>query len=141
MWAADWATKRFGTLEFLVLHLIFLAIWIFINLGIVPLVKPFDPYPFILLTMIASFEAIILTIIVLISHNRQADTGIRRDELELAVNLIAEQELTMALRLLVEVNKLQGGKLYRDPKLAQMLEDTDVGKLQKTLENQLTPAL
>src|SRR2546429_4723020 len=45
--------------------------WLAINLHLTPL-PAFDPYPFSLLTMIVSLEAIFLATFVLISQNRQA---------------------------------------------------------------------
>lgn len=66
---ADYLTTYFGTLEFLSLNLIFFIIWIAINSGFVPGFTPFDPFPFILLTMTVSLETIFLTVIVLMSQN------------------------------------------------------------------------
>src|SRR3989344_430126 len=69
---ADWATNYFGTFEFLFLNGIFLSFWILVNSGRVHGIVPFDRFPFILLTMILSIEAIFLTIVVLMSQGRQS---------------------------------------------------------------------
>ena len=66
-------------------------------------VKAFDPYPFGLLTMVVSLEAIFLTIMVLISQNRMTMQADRRAHLDLQVNLLAEQEATAMVRMLERI--------------------------------------
>src|SRR3569832_1475394 len=56
---ADRITDFSGSMWFLYLHTIWFCLWILINMGWTPLAK-FDPYPFGLLTMIVSLEAIFL---------------------------------------------------------------------------------
>src|SRR5688572_11852637 len=60
---ADIITARLGSMLFLFLNAVWFFIWIVINAGFVPLIPPFDPFPFGLLTMIVSLEAIFLAII------------------------------------------------------------------------------
>ena len=62
------------------------------------LIEPFDPYPFSLLTMIVSLEAIFLSIWILISQNQMTRQADRREHLDLQINLLAEQESTATLR-------------------------------------------
>ena len=81
---------------FVLLHVLWFAIWIAANRLSA---KPFDPYPFNLLTMIVSLEAIILTSFVLMAQDRMTRLADRRAHLGLQVNLIAEQELTAVLRV------------------------------------------
>src|SRR4051812_26070860 len=64
---ADKLTSKFGTVLFLCLNALWFFIWIVINTNLIPGVKAFDPFPFGLLTMVVSLEAIFLAIIVLIS--------------------------------------------------------------------------
>src|SRR5690606_5237461 len=63
---ADWMTNHFGTVGFLTLNMVVYAVWLALNTSMVPGIEPFDPFPFGLLTMAMSIEAIILAIIVLI---------------------------------------------------------------------------
>src|SRR5687768_14503665 len=60
---ADYLTATFGTMTFLVINIVWFAIWIPVNLGLIPGIEPFDPYPFGFLTMTVSLEAIVLAII------------------------------------------------------------------------------
>jgi uncharacterized membrane protein len=71
-----------------------------VNAGLVPGVRSFDPYPFTFLTLVVSLEAIFLSIFVLASENRAAQQAERRAQLDLQVNLLAEQESTAALQML-----------------------------------------
>ncbi|MGH7266011.1 MAG: DUF1003 domain-containing protein [Candidatus Rokuibacteriota bacterium] len=95
------ATARWaGCSAALVFHVVFFAAWLAINTRLVPGVPAFDPFPFGLLTTIVSLEAIFLALFILISQNRMSRQAERRGHLDLQINLLAEQESTMALRLL-----------------------------------------
>jgi len=93
--AADWVAEFSGSIPFLVLHVIFFAVWILLNVNWLPGWKPpmFDPFPFGLLTMVVSLEAIILSVLVLLSQNRQAAKDRIRADVEYEVNLKAELEI------------------------------------------------
>lgn len=90
--AADFVAWFSGSLQFLVLNAVWFAVWISINtfpLG----VQQFDPFPFGLLTMIVSLEAIFLSCFVLVSQNRQAEKDHIRADIEYEVNVKAELEV------------------------------------------------
>jgi uncharacterized membrane protein len=89
---ADWIAWFSGSMPFLLINCIWFGAWIIINsfhLGI----PAFDPYPFGLLTMIVSLEAIFLSCFVLISQNRQAEKDHVRSDVEYEVNIKAELEV------------------------------------------------
>lgn len=89
---ADWIAWFSGSMPFLILNGGWFVIWIALNT--LPLgVTPFDPYPFGLLTMIVSLEAIFLSCFVLISQNRQAQKDKVRADIEYEVNIKAELEI------------------------------------------------
>jgi uncharacterized membrane protein len=92
MKVADWISDFSGSLPFLFLHLGFFFFWIIFNLGLLP-VGDFDPFPFGLLTMVVSLEAIILSVFVLLSQNRQIARDRVRGDIEYDVNLKAELEI------------------------------------------------
>jgi uncharacterized membrane protein len=91
--AADWIAEFSGSIAFLMIHLVLFAAWIIINLGVVPGIRPFDQFPFGLLTMAVSLEAIVLSVFVLLSQNRQAAKDHIRSDIEYDVNLKAELEI------------------------------------------------
>ncbi|HEY2347167.1 MAG TPA: DUF1003 domain-containing protein [Xanthomonadaceae bacterium] len=89
---ADWVSWFSGSMLFLAIHAVWFIAWILLNTGYVG-IKAFDPYPYGLLTMIVSLEAIFLSCIVLISQNRQAEKDRVRSDIEYEVNIKAELEV------------------------------------------------
>ena len=89
---ADWIAWFSGSMQFLLLNGAWFVIWISINTLPLP-IAPFDPFPFGLLTMIVSLEAIFLSCFVLISQNRQAQKDKVRADIEYEVNIKAELEI------------------------------------------------
>jgi uncharacterized membrane protein len=89
---ADWIAAFSGSITFLLLHCVLFFIWIILNVGLFKF-GDFDPYPFGLLTMSVSLEAIILSVFVLLSQNRQAASDRVRADVEYEVNLKAELEI------------------------------------------------
>ncbi len=136
---ADHLTSKTGNPSFLYLNALIFVLWIVINLGVVPGIVPFDPYPFGFLTMVVSLEAIFLSIFVLISQNRAAQIATLREELHLRLNIIAEQEITKTLEMLKKMHKKMGIEEI-DPDLERMLETIDPVQLEKSIQNQLTRA-
>jgi uncharacterized membrane protein len=96
---ADWITATSGRMAFAYLHGAWFAAWLLLNTGHFG-IRPFDPYPYGLLTMIVSLEAIFLSTFVLISQNRLSEESDRRADLDLHVGLLTEAELTRVLRML-----------------------------------------
>ncbi len=89
---ADWIAWFSGSMPFLIVNAIWFAIWIVINTIDIGL-RRFDPYPFGLLTMIVSLEAIFLSCFVLVSQHRQAEKDRVRSDIEYEVNVKAELEV------------------------------------------------
>ena len=90
---ADWIAWFSGSMLFLIINGLWFFVWIAINT--LPLGLPqFDPFPFGLLTMIVSLEAIFLSCFVLISQTRQAAKDKIRADIEYDVNIKAELEVT-----------------------------------------------
>lgn len=81
-----------GSLAFLGLHAIWFLTWI--GLNTIPGLLAFDPFPFGLLTMCVSLEAIFLSVIVLLSQNRQSAKDRIRADVDYEVNLKAELEVS-----------------------------------------------
>ena len=89
---ADWISWFSGSMAFLLLNGVWFILWIALNT--LPLgFQPFDPYPFGLLTMIVSLEAIFLSCFVLLSQSRQAQKDRVRSDIEYDVNIKAELEV------------------------------------------------
>jgi uncharacterized membrane protein len=133
---ADALTTQFGTLGFLLVNIGAFTFWILANSGKIPGVSVFDPYPYVLLITTVSLEAIILSVVVLISQNREGYINTLRDELQLQVNLITEREITKVLLLLKELLKKNKIKIT-DAELQEMLEEIDTSYIERQLKRQI----
>ncbi|WP_329139896.1 DUF1003 domain-containing protein [Streptomyces sp. NBC_01476] len=87
---ADAITAFAGTMTFVYLHAVWFAGWIAVNEGVLGPRAVFDRFPFGLLTMIVSLEAIFLSTFVMVSQNRQATRENVRADLDFETNLRAE---------------------------------------------------
>lgn len=112
---ADAITTFSGSMVFVYMHAVWFGFWILLNIGLIhiPHISEFDPFPFGLLTLIVSLEAIFLSTFVLISQNRLAQASERRAELDLQVNLLAEQKATKVLEMLDQIARELDGMSHR----------------------------
>jgi uncharacterized membrane protein len=134
---ADRLTSFFGSVWFLTFNFLLFLLWIIANLGYIKGVAIFDPFPFFFLTTGVSLEAIMLTIVVLVSQQRQSQVGKIREELDMQVNQIAEKEITKALIILKKIAEKQGIKLDDDKELNEMIKGIEVSYIERKLEEQL----
>jgi uncharacterized membrane protein len=108
---ADWITRFSGSMLFVYVHVVWFGVWIAVNLGWLERfgLPVFDQFPFGLLTMIVSLEAIFLSTFVLVSQNRQAEAENERADLDLQINLLSEHEVTRTLTLVSHSHSDVGG--------------------------------
>lgn len=119
---ADVITDFSGRMSFVYFHIAWFGGWIFFNLGFFG-IEPFDPFPFGLLTMIVSLEAIFLSAFVLISQNRFSAEADRRADLDLQINLLTEHELTRVLNILDAIQHKLGIDVGPDQELLELEKD------------------
>jgi uncharacterized membrane protein len=81
-----------GSWKFIIIFFIVLLSWVIIN-SISLIVKPFDPYPFILMNLILSCIAAIQALIIMMSQNRQEIKDRIRSENDYKINLKSEIEI------------------------------------------------
>lgn len=120
---SDAITDFSGRMIFVYLHVIWFGAWFLINTGQIG-IKPFDPFPYGLLTMIVSLEAIFLSTFVLISQNRLSQENERRAELDMHINLLTEHELTRVLQMLDAIESKLGIENHEDSELADLEMET-----------------
>jgi CRP/FNR family transcriptional regulator, cyclic AMP receptor protein len=103
---ADWISEFSGSLPFLFIHCGLFALWIVLNTGALShtILGGWDPFPFGFLTMCVSLEAIILSVFVLLSQNRQVARDRTRNDIEYSVNLKAELEIAHLHEKIDEMN-------------------------------------
>ena len=132
-------TRKAGSATAILIHTIWFFVWLLLNLNIIPGFVPFDPFPFSLLTMVVSLEAIFLTLFVLISQNRMSKEADRRAELDLEVNILAEKEATLILQMLRQISEKLGVTPPPKADMPTLMKETNVGELSKKLEEVLPP--
>src|SRR5438067_914927 len=82
---ADGVARVVGSWPFIIIQSIFLATWVTLNA--LAWLNQWDPYPFILLNLLLSFQAAYASPIIMMSQNRQTQLSERRNKLDLQVNL------------------------------------------------------
>ena len=129
---SDSITRFAGTIGFLSSQVILIGTWIALNLG-VP--APFDPFPFHLLSLLVAVEALVLAIFVLMNQNRMSHIADQRAHIDLQVNLLTEQEVTHALRVLNRIASRLGVDRERETEeIDKLMEKTDVKQLVEELD-------
>lgn len=123
---ADWIAWFSGSMPFLMINAVWFITWISLNTFILPVdpvtnERGFDPFPFGLLTMIVSLEAIFLSCFVLISQNRQTEKDRVRSDIEYEVNIKAELEVA---HLHEKTDRVYEEMLARFTKLEKSLSQT-----------------
>lgn len=131
----DTLTSKFGSFAFLFGNIFIYTFWILANTGKIPGIPIFDPYPYSFMNSFVSIEAIILSIIVLMSQNRENQRDILRNELGLQVQLISEKQITKILNLLKDIKDNQ--KISSDPELEEMTKEIDTSYIERKLTEQL----
>ncbi len=120
---ADAITSFSGRMVFVYIHIVWFSLWILLNSGLFE-TQPFDPFPYGLLTMIVSLEAIFLATFVLISQNRMGELSEQRADLDLHIDLLTEYELTRVLQMLDAIQEKLGIGNQADPELADLEMET-----------------
>jgi uncharacterized membrane protein len=127
------AIARFcGSMTFVWIHVVFFTVWIGYNA--LPWFHPFDPYPFTFLTLVVSLEAIFLSTFILISQNYDMRIADRRNQLDLQINLLSEQENTKMLQMLERIAKKVGAHVMNDPEVRALEEATRPESLVEQIE-------
>ena len=133
---ADTLTRAASSTWFFTLHVVWFVVWIGWNVGAFGL-EPFDPFPFGLLTMVVSLEAIFLSMFVLMAQSRESAIAELREELTLQVNLRVEQEVTKTLQLVAGLYTRLGFQMAEDAELHDMLKPLDSEGIEKELLEQI----
>ena len=120
---ADAITSVSGRMVFVYVHIVWFALWILLNTGRFG-VRMFDPFPYGLLTMVVSLEAIFLSTFVLISQNRLSEETERRADLDLHIGLLTEHELTRVLQMLDAIQDKLGIVDHENSELADLEMET-----------------
>ena len=132
---ARWASSPL----FVLFHVVWFSLWIGWNTGLFG-TRPFDPFPFGLLTMVVSLEAIFLSLFILTSQAREASIAELREETALQVMLKTEAEVTKTLQLVAGLYTRLGHQIGEDEELREMLRPLDSERIETELLQQLKAA-
>ena len=130
----DAIATQAGRMWFIVVHVIWFAIWLMLNM------RPhtiFDPFPFALLTMIVSLESIFLSLFILMSQNRSNVVADQRNHLDLQINLLSEDENTKMLQVLRALCAHHKLAIGNDPEIRAMARRTEVNQVLSELKEHL----
>ena len=129
---ADIIARFCGSFTFVWVHLIWFGSWVIVNdMSGIP---HFDPFPFTFLTLVVSLEAIFLSAFILISQNHETRLSERRNQLDLQINLLTEQENTKMLKLLERIAQKVGASTDDDPHVQVLEQATRPEKLVEQIE-------
>ena len=120
---SDIITDVSGRMVFVYFHVVWFGLWIILNTGLLGF-KAFDPFPYGLLTMIVSLEAIFLSTFVLISQNRMNELAESRADLDLHIGLLSEHETTRVLQMLDAIQTKLGIENHAESDLADLEMET-----------------
>lgn len=133
-------SRFIANMTFVATHATVMLTWIVWNwMG--PQALRFDPYPYGLLTFIVSLEGVLITIFVLMAQNRMSRQTDQRDQLNLQIDMLAEQEMTTVLKMLRRMSDQLGiAPASADEARAQKLEaETNVYELAEKLQQKPEP--
>jgi len=111
-----------GTMNFVYFHVVVYGFWAAVDLGWIPGIRNFDP-TFTILGSTAAVEAIFLAIFVLMAQLRMAHNADIRNQLDVQVSLVAEQEITHILRLVSAIADRMGIEEASDPEIQELLRE------------------
>jgi uncharacterized membrane protein len=132
---AEFVARFCGSITFVWMHVVLFSAWIAWNA--IPALPHFDPYPFTFLTLCVSLEAIFLASFILIAQNYEMRITERRAQLDLQINLLAEQENTKMLQLLDRMAKKMGLYEDDDPEIEVLEQATRPETLARQIEDAL----
>jgi uncharacterized membrane protein len=131
---SDAISRWAGSMACVLVHALLFGGWISWNLRASPLPK-FDPYPFVMLAMFASVEAIFLSTFVLITQNRMSRLSEAQAELDLQINLLAEHEVTRLITLAERIARHIGVPVA-DDELEQLEQDVEPARVLSEIEEE-----
>jgi uncharacterized membrane protein len=129
---ASFVARFCGSIHFVWVHAVVFGAWFAINS--IPGLPHWDPYPFTFLTMWASTESIFIASFILIAQNYSMRLNERRAQLDLQINLLAEQENTKTLQMLDAIARQVGAQVGHDPEVAALAEATRLDSLAKQID-------
>ncbi len=106
--AADKLSSWAGSWSFIILFLVFIGLWMFVNVMVY--VQEWDPYPFILLNLVLSCLAALQAPVILMSQNRQSQKDRQKFDYDYLVNRRTERKIEVVQKQLNRMERNLGIK-------------------------------
>jgi uncharacterized membrane protein len=90
---SDSVAATVGSWKFIIIQSALLICWMIYNIYAAS--KAWDPYPFILLNLVLSFQAAFTAPIIMMSQNRQSIVDRKKAEADYHINVKAEKEVAL----------------------------------------------
>ena len=126
-----------GTISFVMAQIVVFVGWLIVNVGAIPQIRPFDPFPYPLLSSITSMEAVLIAAFVLMKQNRMGVIADRRSHLDLQVNLLTEREATRIIQMLNRLSNQLGIEQHHDNANQELARDVAVEHLVEAVHSRL----
>lgn len=136
---ADAITAFSGSIRFVWITTVLVGGWIAANF-LLPGQDRLDPFPFPLLTLVLSVEAIFLSIFILMSQNRAAKVSDKRSHLDLQLNMLTEQENTKMLRMLEDIGRVVGAEFCSGTEVEILAAATQPESLSRQIDQAVAAA-
>jgi uncharacterized membrane protein len=137
--AADAIARFAGSITFVWVTVLVIGGWVAANM-LLPKRQEIDPFPFPLLTLVLSIEAIFLSIFILMSQNRAARVSDKRSHLDLQLNLLSEQENTKMLLMLEGIEQAVGAQRRKDGEVEVLVQATKPEALSRQIDEAVDDA-
>ncbi|MCU0627244.1 MAG: DUF1003 domain-containing protein [Gemmatimonadaceae bacterium] len=135
----DLLTGIVSSVWFWIGHATVIGAWVLLNGGVVPAVRPWDPWPFEALRTVLSLEAIMISCTVLLIQGRMRQNTARQQHLNLQIDLLAEVEATKTLEMLRALCLHHGLPVARDPEVEELVRRLAPETLADEVQEHLTP--
>jgi uncharacterized membrane protein len=133
--AIERISRFFGSPAFFAFALVFIAIWIAVNVwGMNHGWRHVDTPPFFLLQGLVSCTALLLMVAVLIRQNRMAQVAEHRAHLDLHINLLTEQKVTKLLQMIDEPRRDSTARDRPDDDVSEMTKPADTHALMHAIK-------
>jgi uncharacterized membrane protein len=119
--------------------IVFIVGWIAVNLALHAAGRAFDPPPFSWLQGIVSLSALFMTIFILTTGNRISQHDVRRDQLDLQINIMTERKISKVIEMLEAMRADTPGIPNRhDPEATEMRNAIDPHDVVRKIDERAT---
>ena len=127
-----------GSLSYVGLHFVLLAVWLAWNILPIPGLPHFDPFPFPVLDVLLAFEAILVASFILMRQSRMSRRSEERDQLMLQILLLTEREITANLGIQREIAARMGlHKIAADQEITELSQQTSIDEVAQIIKESL----